>query len=113
VNGTPRLVPALAGFALAFSAGCADPGAEGHRASAEGRFEDAHAAYASAVARAGDVAPAELLVDRALAALRAGSLREVEPALELAAACGDRRVRERCEFLRGNLAFARAELAEW
>ena len=49
---------------------------------------------------------------RALAALRDGRLEEAESAAESAAARGGPEIRVLCEFLRGNVAFARCEMVE-
>ncbi|MFG0315737.1 MAG: hypothetical protein ACF8XB_00585 [Planctomycetota bacterium JB042] len=48
---------------------------DGERAFRGGRFAEAHAAFAHAVAGAGDEVPAELLWNEALATLAAGRLR--------------------------------------
>jgi len=85
--------------------------ADGERAYREGRFKDAAEAYARADAAAGDGASAELLLDEALAALRAGDLSRAE-------SCADRAARRGAEsaaladFVKGNAAFARAAVSE-
>ncbi len=86
--------------------------ADGLRAFEQGRFGDALAAFRAAEAAAGDDAPAELLYDEALAALRAGELGLADAALRKAAARGAPEVAALCDFLRGNVEFARSELAE-
>jgi hypothetical protein len=95
----------LAGLAALF-AGCGgDPGREAYAA---GRFAEAHDAF---VAAGDDVAPAAL-VNRAMAGLRAGRLRDAADVLARAIEAGDREVAARATFLRGNVAFAQCELAE-
>jgi hypothetical protein len=73
-----------------------------------GRFEEAHAAFLEA---GDDVTPAALY-NRALAALAVGELRDAADVAERAAAEGEADVAARALFLRGNVAFARCELAE-
>jgi hypothetical protein len=77
-----------------------------------GRFEEAHAAFVAVSGDEGDAASPELLVNRALAALRAGDLRDAEASAERAAARGGPDFEALRDFLRGNAAFARAVLAE-
>ena len=85
--------------------------ADGAAAWREGRFEEAHAAFAAAAVAAGDAASPELLYDRALAALRTGNLTEAEGAADAAASRGGAEFAALRDFLRGNAAFARAEIA--
>ncbi|MBD3163215.1 MAG: hypothetical protein GF328_14020 [Candidatus Latescibacteria bacterium] len=92
-------------------AGCGDRG-EGARAYREGRFDDAHAAFVAASEAEGEPASPELLHDRALAALRAGELRDAESAAQRALELADPEIVPRIEFLLGNIAFARSLLAE-
>jgi hypothetical protein len=102
-DGGPLAKALLIGtIAAAALAGCG-PAPEGARAYAEGRWADAHRAFAAEVAAAGDGADSALLHDAALAALRAGALDEAE-ALAGRSADG--------EFLRGHAAFLRAGRAE-
>lgn len=83
----------------------------GVRAYREGRYEQAHEALARAAEEAGESAPAELLHDLALAALRTGSLSAAVEAAERAARRAKPELAPACDFLLGNVAFARAELA--
>jgi len=99
-----RILIAAAAVALA---GCA-PAPEGPRAYAEGRFADAHRAFASEAVRAGERAPADLLHDAALAALRAGALKEADALAERAAAAGGAAFAPRVDRLRGHAAFLRS-----
>jgi len=92
-------------------AGC-DASADGARAYREGRFKDAAAAFATATESAGDGAPAELLYDEALAALRAGDLTRAESSADKAAARGGVEFAALRDFVRGNAAFARSALSE-
>lgn len=98
----------LTGLGLAVCLSGCDAAAPGARAYADGRFEEAHAAYV-AVTEA-DHAAAELLYDRALAGLRAGELDDAAASLQRAQASADDELRPLCSFLTGNVAFARAEL---
>jgi hypothetical protein len=98
------------GFGLLLLLG-GDPFDAGVRAYRDGRFADAVVAFQAAEAAAGDAAPPELQFDLALAALRAGNLGLAEAAAERAAARGGARFAARREFLLGNVAFARCELA--
>lgn len=85
--------------------------AAGVRAYREGRYEQAETALARAAEDAGDGASAELLHDLALAALRAGSLSTAAEAAERAARRAKPELAPACDFLLGNVAFARSELA--
>ena len=85
--------------------GCSDPGVKAY---GEGRFRDALEAFRSA----GDDAPPARLVNRALAALRAGDLTDSETAAEAAAARGTPEIAALCDFLRGNAAFERCLMTE-
>ncbi|MFG0319490.1 MAG: VWA domain-containing protein, partial [Planctomycetota bacterium JB042] len=85
---------------------------DGERALREGRFAEAHDAFAAAVAAAGDEAPAELLWNEALAALAAGRPREAEIAAEVAAVRGGTSFGPRRDFVLGSAAWARAARAE-
>jgi tetratricopeptide (TPR) repeat protein len=100
----------LVAVALVASLAACDDFDTGTVAYREGRFDDAHAAFAAAVAAAGDDAPGELLYDEALAALRAGDLKDADAAAERAAT-RDPELRPLADFVRGNVAFARCELA--
>ncbi len=88
-----------------------DATAAGRAAYAEGRFDDALAAFTAATERAGDGASAELHYDRALAALRAGDVAVAESAADAAAERGGPRFAALRDFVHGNASFARAELA--
>ncbi|TAH34438.1 MAG: hypothetical protein EYC70_15975 [Planctomycetota bacterium] len=88
-----------------------DPFAEGLRAYREGRFQDALAAFAAAEAAAGARAGAELLHNKALAALRAGDVAAAESAAEQAAARGGPEFAALRDFLLGNAAFQRCAAA--
>ncbi len=81
------------------------------RAYREARFADAHAAFAKLRADAGDRASPELSWNDALAALQAGDFRAAEAAAEQAALQGGVRFAKLRDFLLGNTAFARCELA--
>ena len=84
---------------------------EGQRAYQEGRFREAYEAFHAQQREAGEEASAELLYNLALAAVRAGALREAEIAAEKAAARGGPEFTARRDFLRGNIAFTRCERA--
>jgi hypothetical protein len=86
--------------------------AEGVRAYEEGRFEDAYTAFSEAEAAAGNSASAQLLFNRALAALNARELRVAEFTAEKSAARGGPELVGLGNFLLGNAAFVRGELAE-
>jgi hypothetical protein len=87
-----------------------DPFAAGLRAYREGRFADALAAFAAAERAAGGQASAELLYDKALAAVQAGRLEEAGAAADAAAARSETFAARR-DFLRGAIAFVRADAA--
>lgn len=89
-----------------------DPFAEGVRAYRADDFEAAFTAFAAADAEAGETATPELLYDLALAALRAGKLREAEVAAERAAARGGAEFGARRDFLVANVAFTRSAQAK-
>ncbi len=91
-------------------AGC-DATSDGREAYREGRFREAHASFAKAAHAAGDSASAELLYDRALAALRDGDPRDAESSARNAAERGAPEVAALADFVRGNAAFARCETA--
>jgi hypothetical protein len=103
--------PLIVLLALAGFPGC-DSHAEAARAYAEARFEDASRVLARHVDAAGEDAPAELRWNRALAALRAGDLAAAETAVRAVGAGADPELAALSDFLAGNVAFARAELAE-
>ena len=86
--------------------------ARGLRAYREGRFRDAYEVLTRAVDSAGGRASAALHYDRALAALRAGELREAELSAEKAAVRGGAEHAGLRDFLHGNAAFARCRRAE-
>jgi len=96
---------------VAALAGCGDLGA-GVDAYEDGRFEDAYVAFAEAERAAGEKAPAVLLYDKALAALRTGRLSEAEAAARRAAVKDEDGFGALADFLVGNAAFARCELAQ-
>lgn len=89
----------------------ADPFAEGVRAYRDGRYEDAHAAFAAAEADAGHGASAGLLHDLALAALRIGRLREAEWSAEKAVVRGGAAFAGFRDFVFGNAAWLRCQQA--
>jgi len=95
---------------ILFAAG--DDFASGVRAYEEGRYRDALAAFTEAQIAAGEEAPAELLFNRALAALRAGDLREAEASAARAAERGGREFAALRDFMRGNAAFQRCAWTE-
>jgi hypothetical protein len=85
---------------------------EGLRLFRAGQYKESLEAFRKASEESGDDAPAELLFDRALAALATDDLTDAEQAAERAAArdaLGFGRARD---FLRGNVAFASCEAAE-
>jgi hypothetical protein len=86
--------------------------AAGTRAYAEGRYPEALEAFTRAEFRAGNGASAELLHNRALAALATGDLRVAEFCAEKAAVRGGPEFAGLREFLFGNAAYARCERAE-
>lgn len=88
-----------------------DDFAAGIRAYREGRFAEAVAAFAAAELAAGADAPPELLHDRALAALRVGDWTQAEAASRRAAERGGVEFATLHAFVRGNVAFARAQVA--
>ena len=88
-----------------------DPFDSGLTAYQEGRFKESLDLFRAAEKAAGRAAPTELVYNRALAALRAGELRESETAAQRAAARGGADFMPLCLFLKGNAAFARCELA--
>jgi hypothetical protein len=90
---------------------CRD-GSEGYDHYRAGRFTEAHAEFVARCEAEGEDASAELMFNRALAAIGAGDLSDAESSAEQAAAAGGEKLSARAEFLRGNAAFARCELAE-
>jgi tetratricopeptide (TPR) repeat protein len=101
----------LAACAALVAAGCGDFAA-GETAFREGRFDDARKTFAAMEESAGDGASAEIAYDRALAALRAGDLRDAEASAARALTrCGPE-LAPSVHFVGGNIAFARADLAE-
>ncbi|MEN8150366.1 MAG: hypothetical protein ABFS86_11130 [Planctomycetota bacterium] len=94
---------------LAVACGGDDPGRAAYDA---GRFEEAHAAYVAACETAGDDVPAELLVNRAFAAIAAQDFRDAATCAESAESAAVGEVAEFATFLRGNAAFGLCELAE-
>jgi hypothetical protein len=91
-------------------AGC-DASSRGRDAYREGRFRDAHQAFAAAADAAGDGASAELLYDRALSALRDGDPRDAEASARKAAERDGAEIAALADFVRGSAAFARCETA--
>lgn len=89
-----------------------DPFEEGMRAYEEGRFADAVRLFLAAEADLGEDAPAELLHDLALAALRADDLLLAESSAEKAAVRGGARLAPQRDFILGNVAFKRCLKAE-
>jgi hypothetical protein len=108
VTDRTRRLAALLPLALL---ACSDPFAAGVRAYEAGRFREALAALAQAEQDAGHAAPAALVFDRALAALRAGDVRVAELSAEKARARGGEAFAALGDFVLGNAAFARGELA--
>jgi hypothetical protein len=99
-----------AAFGLALAAcGGADDGLAAYR---EGRFEDAHRLLGAALRDAGPSAAPELAADAALAALRAGAAEDATAAAKDAIARGGPDLAGFAEFVRGNAAFAKCDLAE-
>ncbi len=98
---------------LLFPLGCG--GSErvsGLHAYQQGRFSESLEAFTAAEKASGHEAPAELLYNRALAALRAGQLRIAEFSAEKAAARGGMVFVALRDFLLGSTAFARCLRAE-
>ncbi len=89
-----------------------DDFAAGVRAYRAGEFEAAFVAFAAADAAAGEAAEPDLLYDLALAALRAGKLRDAEVAAERAAARGGAPFTVRRDSLVASVAFARSAQAK-
>ncbi|MAB90497.1 MAG: hypothetical protein CMJ90_13705 [Planctomycetes bacterium] len=89
-----------------------DPFADAMRAYEEGRFSDAVKLFLAAESELGEGAPAELLHDLALAALRAGDLRLAESSAEKAVVRGGPRFVPQRHFILGNVAFKRCLQAE-
>ncbi len=98
-----RAGPAAALLLLASCGGAFD---DGVRAYEEGRYEDAHAAFAAL----SDAAP-EVAYNQALCALRAGLFEDAEAAAARLARAADLEMAARGCFLAGNVAFARATRA--
>jgi hypothetical protein len=92
--------------------GCDSSVDDGARAYREGRFKDAAAAFTKATTDAGDGAPAELLYDESLAALRAGDFTHAESSADKAASRGGAEFAALRNFVHGNAAFARSALSE-
>lgn len=85
--------------------------AEGVNAFRDGRFQQALDSFSRTEGDAGHDASAELLYNKALAALCAGELLEAETSAEMAAARGGVRFRNLRDFIAGNAAFQRCERA--
>jgi hypothetical protein len=106
------LVAAVVVAAALAVTGCGGA-SEGERAYRAGRFDVASAAYIRAIDSSGPDASPELLYDAALATLRAGSDMAVVEKLTMAAkAHGSPDVVALCDFLEGNAAWARGQLAK-
>lgn len=106
----PALHPLTLALGLALAAcGPADDGLAAYR---DGRFADAHRLLGEALRDAGPSAPPALAADAALAALRDGAADEAIAAAKDAAARGDADVAAFADFVRGNAAFAKCDLAE-
>jgi len=103
---------ALVALALLALSGAEDDFELGLSAYRAGRFADALAALTRAEEAAGSEAAPELVYDRALSALRAGALAEAETAAQRAALRGGAEFAARRDFLLGNVAFARCDLAQ-
>lgn len=91
---------------------CGGSVAAGVAAWREERFDDAARAFALAEAEAGDEAPASLLMNRALAALKAGRADEAESAAERAAARGGPAYFGARDFVAGCAAYQRSVILE-
>ena len=96
---------------LAFSCS-SDAVRTGERAYREGRFQEALDAFAKAESAAGSRASPELLHNQALAALRAGDLSRAEECARKGATLEGGRLSALADFLLGNAAFSRCEIAE-
>ena len=101
-----------AGFAALVLLGGGDEFAAGVRAYQQGHFAEAYEAFSAAEQACGDDATAELLYNRALAALQVGQLRVAEYSAEKAVVRGGAGFAGLREFLFGCAAFARCERAE-
>ncbi|MFH1998623.1 MAG: hypothetical protein ABIK28_03030 [Planctomycetota bacterium] len=88
-----------------------DDFSDGMGAYSAGRYEEAFEAFTAAQEKAGDQASAELLYNRALAALRMNKPLEAEMCVEKAAARGGPEFTALRDFIKGNTAFARGEAA--
>ena len=102
----------LTAVALGLALAACGKAGDGLSAYRDGRFADAHRVLAEALRDAGPSASPELAVDAALAALRDGALDEATSAAKDAAARGDADVAAFAEFVRGNAAYAKCDLAE-
>ncbi len=105
----------LLALPLALTLAACDDTRDGAAAFEAGRPKDALAAFAAAAERAGDAASSELLYDVALASLATGDHAAAVTAADLAAARGGDGAEFAAlrDFVHGNAAFARAELAEF
>lgn len=102
----------LLGPLLLALAGC-DATAPGREHYEAGRYAEALAAFDAAVEAAGDAASAQLLYDQALAGVRVGRYREAEAAARRAqAAAQGARIAPLCDFVLGNAAYLRSQVAE-
>ncbi len=99
---------------LSFSlwAGEEHPFLKGMDAYREGRFQEALEAFVQAEAAAGEDASPELLYNKAMSALRAGEIEQVESTVEKAAARGGNEFSALRDFLYGNVAFERCLKAQ-
>jgi len=103
---TAARVPLLLLVLLAVS--CGDvPGEDAYE---EGRYEEAHAALVETTEA--ESAPPEHLLARALAGLRFGNLPDAGTTLDRLDGEADPALAGFADFLRGNVAFARCEIAE-
>jgi hypothetical protein len=89
-----------------------DEFAQGMRAYEQGSYRDALTAFGAAERAAGDAASAELLHNKAMAALRSGELRLAELTAERAVARAGPRLAAWRDFVLGNVAFQRCEAAQ-
>lgn len=105
-----RRILATSAFLPLLAAACSRT-ADGFAAWNDGRFEDAHREFAEEAESAGEGASAVLHWNRALASLRIGRPTEAESAADAAAERGGEEFAALRDFLRGNAAFARCDVA--
>jgi hypothetical protein len=101
----------LAASLLAVTAFAGDAFLRGERAFGQRDFVAAAAAFAEAIAEAGENAPPEWRYDHALASFAAGKLEDAEASAQRAAAVGSEGLRQQALHLLGCVEWKRAEAA--